>query len=60
MEIIRFFAFVIKLAIALAFAGQIKSCTLEVLGLAAESSERGMISYSKYTKALTNKKESKP
>ena len=52
MELIRFFAVLVKIAIVLAIIGQLKSCTLELLGLAAEKSGRGMISYSQYTRLL--------
>ena len=54
MALIRFYALIIKIAIALAFAGQLKSCTLELMGLAAQKTERGMISYSRYSRLLTN------
>jgi hypothetical protein len=60
MELVRFYALVIKIAIVLAVAGQLKSCTLELMGLAAEKSERGMMSYSKYTRLLTNDRSQKP
>ena len=53
MELVRFYAAVIKLALVLAMFGLLKSCTLEMLGLAAEKSEAGIISYSKFTRALT-------
>jgi hypothetical protein len=53
MELIRFYALIIKIAIVLALAGQLKSCTLELMGLAAQKSERGMISYKQYTEMLT-------
>ncbi len=53
MPIVRFYAFVIKMAILLALMGQLKSCTLTLLGLAAEKSERGMMSYTKFTRLLT-------
>ena len=52
MELVRFYAWVIRLGIALALIGQLKSCTLTLLGLAAEKSEHG-ISYSKFTRLLT-------
>ena len=52
MELIRFFAVLVKIAIVLAIIGQLKSCTLELLGLAAEKSGQGMISYSQYTRLL--------
>jgi len=57
MELVRFYALVVKIAIALALIGQLKSCTLELLGLAAEKSDHGMISYTKFTRALTTRKE---
>lgn len=60
MELARFIALMVQIAIALALIGQLKSCTLELLGKSAESSRQGMISYSKFTRALTNEKESKP
>ena len=59
MELVRFFAFVVKLAIALALIGQLKSCTLELLGLSAESARQGMISYTQYTRLLNQSSGSK-
>jgi len=56
MEIIRFVSFVIRLGIILALLGQLKFCTLMMLGLAADKSQKGIISYSKYTRLLTNEK----
>jgi hypothetical protein len=53
MELVRFYAWVIKVAICLALIGQLKSCTLIMMGLAAEKSEKGIISYSKFTRLLT-------
>lgn len=53
MELVRFYAWVIRLGIALALIGQLKSCTLNMLGLAVEKSEHGIISYSKFTRLLT-------
>ena len=52
MELIRFYVLVIKIAIALAIVGQLKSCTLELLGISAEKTGQGMISYSQYTRQL--------
>lgn len=60
MELIRFYAVVIKIAITLALIGQLKACTLAVIGLAADKSGQGMISYTQYTRALTKRQESKP
>ncbi len=53
MELVRFVSFVIRLGIALALIGQLKSCTLTMMGLAAEKTEHGMISYSKFSRLLT-------
>ena len=53
MELVRFFAKVIKIAIFLALIGQLKSCTLELLNLSAATSKTGIMSYSKFTHALT-------
>lgn len=53
MELVRFYALVIKIAIALALIGQLKTCTLVMMGLAAEKTEKGIISYSKFTRLLT-------
>ena len=55
MELARFIAFVVKLAIALALIGQLKSCTLVMLGLASAKTETGITSYSKYTHSLFSK-----
>ncbi len=52
MGLVRFYSAVIWLGIALALAGQLKSCTLTMMGLAAEKTERGIISYSKFTRML--------
>jgi hypothetical protein len=57
MELVRLYALVVEIAIALALIGQLKSCTLELLGLAAAKSDHGMISYTKFTRALTARKE---
>ncbi len=53
MELVRFYAWVIKVAIVLALIGQLKACTLIMMGLAAEKTEKGIISYSKFTRLLT-------
>jgi hypothetical protein len=59
MELVRFFALIVQIAIALALAGQLKSCTLQVLGVAAENSITGMTSYSRFTRALTGDRSDK-
>ena len=53
MILARFYITIVKIAIALALIGQLKSCTLELLGLAAAKSDQGMTSYSKFTRLLT-------
>ncbi len=53
MELVRFVALVVKVAICLALIGELKSCTLELLDLSAEKSAQGIMSYSKFTRALT-------
>ena len=52
MGLVRFYSAVIWLAVALAFCGQLKSCALVMMGLAAEKTEAGIISYSKFSHAL--------
>ncbi len=53
MGLVRFVSFVIRLGVALALVGQLKSCTLTMMGLAAEKTEHGIISYSKFSRLLT-------
>ena len=50
-NIIRFYAFAIKIAILLALCGQLKSCTLVMMGKAAEKHE--IMSYGKFSHLLT-------
>lgn len=50
---IKFIAAIIKIGIALAFAGQLKTMILVMAGNAA-TAQKNMISYSKYTRALTS------
>lgn len=57
MELVRFFAGVVKIALLLAVVGCLKSCTLELLGLSAEKSATGMTSFTKYTRALSKRQE---
>lgn len=53
MELVRFYSFVVRLGIALALCGQLKACTLVMMGKAAEKTETGLTSYSKFSKLLT-------
>jgi hypothetical protein len=56
-NIIRFYSFVVRIGIGLALVGQLRSCTLTMMGLAAEKSGRGIISYSKFSRMLTEKQK---
>ena len=51
MDLIKFYALVIRIAIALALLGQLKACTLIMMGKAAEKHE--IMSYSKFSRMLT-------
>jgi len=53
MPFVRFLSFVVWLGIVLALCGQLKSCALTMMGLAAEKTEQGIISYSKFSHLLT-------
>jgi len=53
VEIVKFVSFVVRLGLILAFCGQLKFCTLQLMDLASEKTQKGMISYSKYTHMLT-------
>jgi hypothetical protein len=53
MELVRFFAMVVKIAIFLALIGELKSCTLEILHLSSQKSSTGIMSYSKFSRELT-------
>lgn len=54
MGIVKFYVWVIQIGFLLAMCGELKSCTLELMGKAAAKHE--MMSYSKYTKILTGLK----
>ena len=54
MELIRFYVLIIKIGLLLALCGELRSCTMEIMQLAAEKSDHGIMSYSKFTKALTH------
>ncbi len=54
MGLVRFYSFVIRIALALALLGQLRACTLIMMGKAAEKSETGIMSYSKFSKLLTD------
>ena len=55
MGIVKFVSFILKLGFLLAMVGQLKFCTLMMLGKASEKSQKGIMSYSKYTRQLTKK-----
>ena len=52
MFLARIISGLLRLAIALALAGELKACTLELLGRAAEKTEVGVMSYSRFTRML--------
>ena len=52
MSLIRFYVLIVRLAIALALVGELKACTLVLMGKAAKHE---MMSYSKFTKMLFEK-----
>lgn len=54
MGLVKFYVWVIRIGFLLAMCGQLKACTLELMGKAAAKHE--MMSYSKYTRALTGRK----
>lgn len=54
---IRFYSTIIWIAITLGLAGQLKSCTLTMMGLAARNTELGMMSYSHFTRQLWGRSE---
>ncbi len=54
MGAIKFVSFVVRLGLGLALIGQLKFCTLVMMGKAAEKSQKGIMSYSKYTQMLIN------
>jgi hypothetical protein len=56
MQLVRFYAAIFKLALVLAMLGVLKTCTLEVMGLAAAKSQVGIMSYSKYSRMLASGK----
>lgn len=56
MELVRFYALIVKVALVLAMMGQLQSCTLELMGLAAAKSRTGLMSYSAFNKRLWNGK----
>ena len=55
MEAVKFVSFIVRLGILLALIGQLKFCTLVMIGLASEKSQKGIMSYSKYTRKLMGK-----
>ncbi len=55
MEIVKFASFIVRIGILLDFVGQLKFCTLMMMGLASEKSQKDIMSYSKYTRQLTGK-----
>ncbi|MFZ3229032.1 MAG: hypothetical protein WA160_02415 [Pseudobdellovibrio sp.] len=59
MGAIKLVSFVVRLGFGLALIGQLKYCTLVMTGKAAEKSQKGIMSYSKYTRMLTSNQRKK-
>ena len=59
MGAVKFVSFVVRLGFGLALIGQLKFCTLVMMGKAAEKSQKGIMSYSKYTRMLTSNRPMK-
>lgn len=53
MEVVRFMSLILRIGMALALIGQLKFCTLQLMGLAAQKTETGIMSYSRYSRMLT-------
>src|SRR4051812_14051572 len=51
-SLIKFYAFVIRVAVLLALAGQLKSCTVIMMNHAAWKTQQGIMSYSNFNRAL--------
>ena len=54
MGAIKLVSLIVRLGFTLALIGQLKFCTLVMMGKAAEKSQKGIMSYSKYTRMLTS------
>ena len=59
MGAVKFVSFVVRLGFGLAMIGQLKYCTLVMMGKAAEKSQKGIMSYSKYNRMLTSGNQKK-
>lgn len=53
MGLVQLYKFILKMAFVLTMIGGLKNSTLLMMGKAAQA-QKGMISYSKYTKLLTS------
>jgi hypothetical protein len=53
MELVRFYSTVIWIGIALGLSGELKSCTLQMMNLAADKTQHGIVSYERFSKLLT-------
>ncbi|OFZ28411.1 MAG: hypothetical protein A2622_04740 [Bdellovibrionales bacterium RIFCSPHIGHO2_01_FULL_40_29] len=59
MVILKLVSLILRIGFILAFARQLKFCTLVMMGKAAEKSQQGIMSYSKYTRMLTSSQRKK-
>lgn len=53
MGFVRSYSTIIRLGIGLALIGQLKFCTANMMGLAAENYQRGIMPYSEFSRMLT-------
>jgi hypothetical protein len=60
MELVRFYSSVIWLGISLALVGQLKSCTAVMMGKAAQATQGGIMSYSKFNRQLWSSPSQSP
>ncbi len=56
MELAHLVSMIVRLAVALALVGMLKTCTLTLLNLAGDKTATGIMSYSAYTRMLTKPK----
>ena len=54
MGAMKLVSLIVRLGFTLALIGQLKFFTLVMMGKAAEKSQKGIMSYSKYTRMLTS------
>jgi len=53
MSLVHFYIWIVRIGIAVAICGQLKTCTLIMMHEAAEKTEAGVVSHSKFSRLLT-------